>query len=103
MFWWAKATQPDRWPDGVTKTPGGQKGAWHSVRFCSMSSSKPGHPYVVDAVAACSPVECVVRGKVCVFRGSSTVGCDGEIVDAGGVAGEEADRTAGRHLLATSG
>jgi hypothetical protein len=41
--------------------------------------------------------------KVCVFRGSSTVGCDGEIVDAGGVAGEEADRTAGRHLLATSG
>jgi hypothetical protein len=44
-----------------------------------------------------------MREKVCLFRGSSTVGCDVEIGDAGGVADEGADRTAGRHLLATSG
>jgi uncharacterized protein GlcG (DUF336 family) len=45
----------------------------------------------------------VMCEEVCSFRGSSTVGSDGEIVGAVGVAGEEADRTAVRHLLATSG
>ena len=41
--------------------------------------------------------------EVCSLRGSSTVGSDGEIVGAVGVAVEEADRPAVRHLLATSG
>ena len=41
--------------------------------------------------------------EVCSFRGSSTVGSDEEIIDAVGVAGEEADLTAVRHLRATSG
>jgi hypothetical protein len=43
----------------------------------------------------------VVCEKVWWFRGSSTVGSDGGIVDA--VAGVGADRTAVRHRRATSG